>query len=125
MEQVDKIIKVLKTGEGKKGHWELLQIKTTTGKLATGFGLAEGDDVLLEYNQDYKNYSARKVEKKTESEPVSSSQDQSDLIKALGELTDALRQNVLAIEAMTPVKKFDRTYTEVEPTEEELNEPPF
>lgn len=62
MENIEQIVDDnFRSGTGKKGQpWSLMKITTNTGKQATVFAPAQiGDPVELEYNEQYKSYSAK------------------------------------------------------------------
>lgn len=63
MEHISEIIDGnFKSGEGAKGPWTLMRVKTDSGKQATIFApAAVGDEVVLDYNEQYKNYSAKRA----------------------------------------------------------------
>lgn len=50
-------------GSNAKGPWTRTRIKTDDGKFATTFdeGVKVGDEVTLQYNEQYKNYNAKVV----------------------------------------------------------------
>lgn len=51
-----------KTGKSAKGPWTLIKIETESGVVATGFGpITVGDEVDLERNEQYNNYSFKKL----------------------------------------------------------------
>lgn len=50
-----------RSGTGAKGAWTLAKVKTDKGNEASAFmPIAVGDEVELEYNTQYKSYSAKK-----------------------------------------------------------------
>lgn len=52
-----------RTGTGKKGKWTLVKIETDSGVVATGFTpITVGDEVELIKNEQYNNYSFKKLE---------------------------------------------------------------
>src|SRR3990167_10490982 len=66
-EKVAEIIDpTFKTGTSDKGKsWTLRKIRTESGKEATTFDdVKVGDDVVLEFNAQYKNYSAARPNQK-------------------------------------------------------------
>lgn len=64
MEEITEIIdNNFRSGEGQNGRWTLMKIGTSSGKAATIFAPAAiGDGVSLEYNQQYKSWTAKKVD---------------------------------------------------------------
>ena len=62
MPKVAKIVDPeFKTGVGKKGKWTLVKVQVDD-KIATGFLPIEvGDEVSLEYNDEYKNWNFKKI----------------------------------------------------------------
>jgi hypothetical protein len=71
---VEKIAEIIdpnfKNGEGKKGPWYLMKIVTDSGKAATVFGPANiGDDIDMEFNDQYKNWSGTVVQAQQRTHP--------------------------------------------------------
>lgn len=63
---IEKISKILnpnfRSGVGAKGEWMLMQIMTDKDNTATIFAPASiGEEVILTYNEQYKNFSAAKA----------------------------------------------------------------
>lgn len=129
MEVIAEIIdQEFRTGMGKKGAWTLMKVKTDTGKEASCFAPAVvGDPVELEYNDQYKNYSAKVVSGK-KIEQVIEKEKQEDKLDQLIEKVDTILEILNATGQPSGYEKAKATAEALRPElegEPDLSDIPF
>lgn len=119
-----------RTGIGKGGQpWTLMKITTDSGKQASCFSPANiGDPVTLEYNEEYKNYSA-KVVTGAKMEQVIEKEKQEDKLTEILDRLEAILEILNATGQPSGYEKAKATAESLRPeTEEEevnLDDIPF